>query len=209
MSQVVQQINLYQPIFRKREEPFTALTMYRIVAMLVITMGVITAGMLWQNQKLKRLHDDLDTQKEVIAQRLVEIKQRIPNRQPNPLLEKRLQVLMRHRDAQRLVNTLLEQQLGKKRQPMSAFFEGLARHPVKGLWFNTIRVGKGGDYLALQGRVLEPELVPRLLSSLGREEVFKGRAFQILKLNRQKKDQQIDFQLMTGKAGKDKDDGSS
>ncbi|HIP52572.1 MAG TPA: hypothetical protein EYH03_00990 [Chromatiales bacterium] len=207
MSRPVQQINLYQPMFRKREEPFTALTLFRIVATLLITMGAITLALLWQAQKLERLHDELEAQKEVVAQRLLEIKQRMPQRQANPLLEKRLESLMRHRDAQRLVNTLLEQQLGEAQQPLSAFFEGLAKSPVEGLWFNTIRVSEGGDYLALQGRVLEPELVPRLLSSLGKEEVFKGRAFQVLKLNRQEEDQRIDFQLMTRK--REEDDGPS
>jgi len=58
--------------------------------------------------------------------------------------------------------------------PLQALSE---RHPPEGLWLSRIELLKGGEALRLQGLVLDQELLPLYLHSLGQSEVLRGREF--------------------------------
>jgi hypothetical protein len=80
----------------------------------------------------------------------------------------------------------------------SDYLQALGRQVLPGMWFRDIKVSGGGTLLELEGSVLQPELVPRLLKKLHDEPAFSGKAFRVVKLNRQDEGTgEIRFLLLT------------
>ncbi|EQD58882.1 MshA biogenesis protein MshI-2, partial [mine drainage metagenome] len=89
----------------------------------------------------------------------------------SPLLEARLRhldrALVEKEDALKLLNTRRYGNL----QGFSGEIETLSRAIVPGLWFQGIRIRKGGRTLTLEGHALKGSDVPRYLEQLSRSGV--------------------------------------
>ena len=66
----------------------------------------------------------------------------------------------------------------------STILTGLARQDVDGLWLTRIELDEAGAHVALEGRALEAEEIPRFLRRLGREPAFEDRRFRQLEILR-------------------------
>jgi len=62
--------------------------------------------------------------------------------------------------------------------------EGLARQDLEGIWLTRIEFSLGGDANAVEGRTLEPSIVPEYLRRLGTEDGFASRKFRTFELER-------------------------
>ena len=99
---------------------------------------------------------------------------------------------------------LLTSKIDGNSQRFAGYFEGLARKHPQGLWLKTIQLGKGGDYLALEGEMTRPELVPKLLQQLRNEKIFSGKTFQDVRLFRSSDEsKEMAFRLQTAPGGLD------
>lgn len=115
----------------------------------------------------------------------------------DPFLQAELERLRR---TQARLNTNLvaiARHTGTRSSGFSAYFSGLARNTLDGLWFNNVAVSAGGEEMLLKGQAIEPELVPRLLQTLAAEQAFAGRTFRKVSFERQQLDTGtvIDFEL--------------
>jgi len=97
---------------------------------------------------------------------------------------------------------LIARQTGTRSEGFSAYFGGLARNALDGLWFNNVAVSAGGERMLLKGRAIEPELVPRLLQTLRNEQAFAGRTFRKVTFERQesKSGPLINFELRSAQS---------
>lgn len=180
-----QQINLYQPVFRKQQVQFSASSLLIVVLFMLFCLTGITAFSLWQGNQLTRINkqlsgsvSELESQIETLSSSLV--KPRI-----NKLLESELNtVQVNKQDAFKLLGLLRAQKAGSK-EGFSDFFIGLARQVNQGVWLTSISISAGGQALALSGKTREPALVPELLQRLKAEPVFKGQTFQVMELKQQ------------------------
>ncbi len=68
--------------------------------------------------------------------------------------------------------------------PFSGLLLGLARQDLEGVWLERIVLSDGGDAVALEGRTLRGEDVPRFLRRLGDEPGFADRRFRTLAIER-------------------------
>jgi MSHA biogenesis protein MshI len=66
------------------------------------------------------------------------------------------------------------------------FLKALARQAVPGVWLTGVTLGSGGHDIEIRGRALAPELVSDYLRNLGREEAFRGQAFNRLEFEQPK-----------------------
>jgi len=64
----------------------------------------------------------------------------------------------------------------------SAVFNALARQAGSALWITSFAVGKDGDTIDLEGRMIESAALPDYLRRLNRERPFVGRPFEQLQL---------------------------
>jgi hypothetical protein len=120
----------------------------------------------------------------------------------DPHLEAELVRLRAVRDGLNTNLMLIARQTGTRSEGFSAYFGGLARNTLDGLWFNNVAVSAGGEEMLLKGRTLEPELVPRLLQTLAGEQAFAGRSFRKVTFERQELESGalIDFELRSAQS---------
>jgi len=194
---VIQQVNLYQPMFRKRRRIFTATAMVQSVILAVIGFGVIYAYGAWQVRQLATEVGALQRDRDLAAARLVTLQRQLPKRQPSKVLAgevARLVVVLQGR--RQLVESLSSRVTGSA--GMSPYLAGLARQHVVGLWLTGLRVAKGGKELQVRGSALDPALVPRLVRRLSAESEFRGRKFRTFTIERPESDpKRVDFLLQT------------
>lgn len=69
-------------------------------------------------------------------------------------------------------------------QGFSGHMQSLARQIVADLWLTRIQVKASGREVALEGAMLSPELLPRYLQALQKEEQLQGQRFDVFRLKR-------------------------
>ncbi len=64
----------------------------------------------------------------------------------------------------------------------SEHMAGLGRQQLTGLWLNHIELRAGGTQISLRGEMRKASLLPRYLQDLGKEPVFSGLRFQLMRI---------------------------
>lgn len=95
-----------------------------------------------------------------------------------------------------MIGTLTQMELNANRG-FSPFFQALAAETVSGAWLTAFGFKNNGNYLYLKGKTYDPETVPVLIENLGKEDVFRGKTFQVFEMQVDDKTKQIDFHLET------------
>lgn len=193
-----QQINLYQPIFRKQPKVFSALTILQTVLVVFAGLLLIYAYGRWQDAKLGHTLSELEAQRAAGLNRMQALAQKYPPRTKSPLLEQQVQRLVAERDAKQRILAALSGKTPANTAGFSTFLVGLARERVNGLWLTDFAIHHGGADINLAGSALRPELVPRYLQKLSSESAFSGKTFKTLLMTRPKTGPvRIDFFLQT------------
>ena len=197
-----QQINLYQPRFRKQEKVFSASSMLMVlVAAMVVLIGIYGYAK-WNVVALANESERLQQQQVKEIARLDGLSKKYPVKQKSRLIEQQLKDLRGEKKAkQYLVNTLSGRSIGNS-NGFSSYFAGIARKHIKGMWIRRLELDNGGDVIGIYGSALEPELVPQFLQALSEEESFAGSQFQIFNMQRDEDNSAaIKFSLRTVLAG--------
>ncbi len=183
-----QHVNLYQPVFRKQQVQFSMAGLMQVMLVMLIVLGGISFYSAWQVSELQSAQTRRSDMVVQLEQQVAELSESIVTPRINKMLEAELNALQDNRtDGFKLLNTLRTQRSGSK-EGFSAFFEGLARQVREGVWLTSIQISAGGEDLVLNGKTLEPALVPQLLQRLRAETAFDGQTFQVMKLKQQKLD---------------------
>ncbi len=197
-----QQINLYQPIFRKQKKIFSATTLMQGSALLAVALVLIYAYGRWQVFALDRELAHAKAQLAASQRRVNEMRRITPPKANDPRLKKTSATLEHELDTKRRVLGLLSGKTFGNTTGFADYFEGLARQRVNGMWLTGFKIAKGGTSLELRGATLRPELVPKFLQRLGRESAFAGMSFDTFKMSRDKRHRHwVDFVLRS--AGED------
>lgn len=193
-----QQINLYQPIFRKQRRIFSTVTMLQAAALvfagLLAIYGYSRAQVAALGTEVGRLQA-LEHQK---TQELLALSRQFPPPVKSQRLAAEVARLAAEVRTRRAVLDLLSSRKFGNTAGFSAHLAGLARRDPPGVWLTGIDVAEGGTELTLAGSALRPALVPRLLARLATEPAYRGRAFDVFRLARPKGDPGwIDFTVRT------------
>jgi Tfp pilus assembly protein PilN len=181
---VIQQVNLYQPIFRAEKKVFSAVTILQACGLLVIGLAVIFGIARWQIAKLETQRASLTARQDKEMARIDEFNRLYPPKQKSQQLEQRVTQLTVEREAKTRAIAILAGGVSGNTQGFSAYLEGFARQRLDGLWLTGIVIEAGGTQLALHGSTLNPELVPRYLQQLGAESVLAGKEFKTFHMAR-------------------------
>lgn len=193
-----QQINLYQPIFRRQKKIFSAVTMLQISGLFLVVFVSIS---IYGQVKLQPLHEQYDKMHTDIIQlnsQLTRLEERQGRDSNSKLLENEIARLSRELAKRREIQDLLSTSALGNSAGLSAYMESLARQHVQGLWLTKISVANGGKILALQGRTQASELVPAYLERLAVEPAMNGMSFNMMELMRPiEPDNTLEFKLST------------
>ncbi len=175
-----QQINLCNPLFRKQEKYFSALTMMQ-------SLAIILAGTLLFYAYLQYQYRDLTQQARLMAHRQTDTQQQLTKvaatmgaRKPTQVLVDNIAQAEQAMHAQQIILGLLQSgELGNQ-TGFSAYFQALSRQTVNGLWLTGFDIVGTGSQISINGRALQAELIPRLINKLKHEPQFTGINFTAL-----------------------------
>lgn len=203
---MMQQINLYRPIFRKQEKKFSALAMAQASAAILVGIAIIYGLMYWQ---VLSLRDDLKQADQRLAaanRQLDDATRKLGVTAAGKTVEDEIAQLQKQVAARLRVRDILNRGLFSNTTGYSDFFVAFARHHVPGMWLTGFSITGAGEDMRLQGATNDPAQVPRYMQRLSREERLAGREFQVFTMSRPEKKpgeaapSHIEFLLRTGQA---------
>ena len=203
-----QQVNLFQPIFRRQKKVFSAMAMLQ-VSMVALLFFLLTAGYsLLQLRKLEAQEAAATRNLDKLKERIASIRTRSRDDTGAKLLEEEINRISGEVSEKQRVAELLKQGPFTNTEGFTRHFEALARQHVEGTWLTEIRIADGGTVLSLDGITLSAEYVAEYMQRLLQDRVFAGTAFNVLGMERSAaKPDEITFQVGTHVAGK-KDENS-
>lgn len=193
-----QQINLYQPIFRKQRQIFSAMTMVQAAGIVAVALlGFYFFG-LWRVTALEAEATRLEGTEAGLLTRLASIDPSLSMNRTAEVEEEIRRLNATLRDQTLLVDALREQSLGTT-EGFSGFLAALGRQHTPELWLTQFAINGSTRALELSGRSTRVELVPQYLEALGREPALAGQRFDRLEIARDETSAEVTFEA-TSKA---------
>ncbi len=200
MGGVTQQVNLYRgPAPGDASSSGARVLLFTGFAALATVVSLAIGSELYLYW-LDREHGDVASGLQRQKIELAGLEDRLNSVQTDPVLQSELAGLRATRKRVQRDLQIIARHHGSS-GGFSAFFGGLARNTLNGLWLSNVGVAAGGAELRLHGQATAPELVPRLLQSLATEPAFAGRAFREVTFERQEQESGavVDFQLRSAR----------
>lgn len=194
-----QQINLFQPIFRKERKILSFNTMGIVCLIFVVLFGTIHGYSVIQGQGLKKEVKSLKVQH---AQRLAQLE--MISRESDKIrskdqTESEINRLENELKAERYILSVLDGKRLRQIKGFSSYFESFSRQIVNGLWLTGFDVAQGGMSVQIRGSSIEPEYVPKFLQGLSQESQLNGTEFSVLQMLREENNYNwVDFVLSAG-----------
>ena len=179
-----QQINLYQPIFRRQKKVFSAIAMLQVCGIFLVVFASIY---LYGQTKLQPLQEQSIQVRADIAkmnEQLSKMENSAAAVSPSKLVENEIARLSAELQKRQQIKDMLESQTLGNTAGLSSYMTAFARQHVQGMWLTKITVSNGGRNLGLQGKTLTSELLPQYLTRLAGEDVLNGMSFNVLNLSR-------------------------
>ena len=179
-----QQINLFNPIFLKQKKVFTALPMAE-------ALGVIVAGALllawYAGQRVADLETSAASGKTLLAdreRRLAEASKQFAPRQKSATIASEVaQAEAELKSLQQVESVLRDGTLGNA-AGYAEYFRAFSRQNVSGLWLTGVSIVGAGNDIGVQGRAMQPTLIPAYIARLKSERVMQGKSFASLDISR-------------------------
>jgi hypothetical protein len=193
-----QQINLYQPIFRKQRQIFSATTLAQALGIVAAALLSIYAYGLVQVRGLESEVVQLEGREKAMTTQLARIDpaQSLSRRAEAEAELKKLNATLLTQ--QRLIDVLRERPLGLQ-TGFSGYLAALGRGRTPELWLTEFAVNGSTGAIEIAGRSTRPELVPEYLQRLGREQALAGQRFDALEIEHDAKNGEAVFRA-TSKA---------
>ena len=173
-----QQINLLDPIFRKKSFSFTSAT-----AMLYgigIAAALTTTAAFYESYRGR----GIEAEARAVARSLQEAQKQHDallaqqgRRKPDAGLEARVLDLGAQFKARQEIVEALKGGLVGTTSGFSEYMRAFSRQRVDGVWLTAFDIASGGVDLTIAGRALSADLVPAYLQRLNREAPMQGRQF--------------------------------
>ena len=179
-----QQINLYQPTFRKEARRLSSRAIIKAGAILLAGIVFLFVINVWQISRLRENVDKLDRQFTLVTQRLQTVSATLKERPKNRALEQEVRRMEQLIEARHRVQAMLKEGAFSNTQGFSPYFVAFARQRVNGLWLTGFEITGAGENMTLNGRTSNPELVPRFLQKLAGEQVLSGTQFKVFRVSR-------------------------
>ena len=181
---MMQEINLYQPMFRKQKVHFSAVTMLQVSAFFLI---VFTGSYFFQAAKIKpyqRQITEIESEIIELGTQLATMQVAKESKSKNTLLENEIEKLTKELGQRERISAILASRSFGNSSGFSSYLESFARGHVKGTWLTDVTIKEGGTSLGLKGKTLSSELVPVYIQRLTDEQSLKGSSFNVLELAR-------------------------
>lgn len=184
MSQKIQQINLFNPALVKQKSFLTALNLVIVTGLSLLIVGGVFAYAKSQVTQIKKLSEQSNQQLNRVTEQLNTLRNAQTPKLKDPALEQELALIelsltRRHQIAQILQNSEFGNTEG-----YSAYLIAFARQIPANVWLTGFTLEGAGYEITLQGRALQPELIPLYVTQLKHEKIMQGKTFSALQMDR-------------------------
>ncbi len=179
-----QRINFYSEKYRPRVD---YLSLNHCASYLTFMMALIAVALTLQYVSQRSMTLGISELEADVGEwnaQIAELKKVIVARAKDPRLESAVSQLESEQKDKLTLRQFLQQEVPGNVVGFSQYLESLARYHVSGLRLTRIALGSGGESIKLTGEVLSGELVTNYLDGLGQSQIFSGRQFRQLKLER-------------------------
>jgi len=167
---MTQQINLFNPAFRRQKKHFSAATLLLALAVLAAGSAAMDAFQGYQNRTLERVLADTDSQVAVRREQMLRLSKDLSARGSDKGIAEQMARAEERLQARRSLLDEVRTGAGGNAGGFSGYLAALARRTMPGVWLTGVEVGKSS------------ELVPLYLTRLKQEEPFAGRSVSELRL---------------------------
>lgn len=172
-----QQINLFNPIFRRQKKYFSSLAMVQALAIICVACAVLMIDAVRRTSSLSAQAAATEIKLGARQAKLAEVKVQFAPRQRSTTLG--VEIV----EAQETLTMLQNASATIKRggfgdtTGFSPYFRALARQRLDGVWLTDIDIAAGGERIGVQGNTVQASLVPQFIGRLAQEPVMQGKAF--------------------------------
>lgn len=177
-----QNINLYQPMFRRERKLFSAHTMAIGIAILVAGLFLIQLSSQLGYNRLENRLTELQQEEQRALQRLESMQEELPSPTASPALQRRVERTEQERDLRRRALEVLDTGAVGRTDGFSEYLAGIARQRIDPVWLNRIHLSEGGRHIHFQGRTLDADRVPGWVRRLAEEAAFEGVSFRHMRI---------------------------
>lgn len=198
-----QQINLYQPIFRKEEKKFSTVAMLQSVGLVAAGVVLLYAFIWWQTGTLKDELRRVEQSHAAASKRLADATAKFGQRTGPNALDSEIERLEGEIVAKQQMQDILRRGIFSNTTGFSGYLASFARQRVPGVWLTGFDITGAGEEMSLAGRTTNPELVPRYMQKLSSEKGLSGIEFRAFQMNRPEPDAKgpdamyVEFQART------------
>jgi hypothetical protein len=182
-----QQINLFNPAYRKRRIVLTAL---RVIIFCGLAVVAMSGFWFYEYQVVNGLKEELRSAQNLLKAQRTRVDQVVTARtarQKDQTLENEIQRLEAElKGAREQFDTLTGGAAGDTRG-FAEYLRAFSRQSIDGLWLTSLEIRVGGE-ITIRGRAVNPGLVPAYIQRLDREEVLRGRSFAAFNIARPESD---------------------
>lgn len=198
-----QQVNLYQPIFRKEEKKFSTVAMLQAIGIVAVGVVVMYAFTWWQIGALKSELKQVERSHATASKRLADATAKFSMAGTATSLDAEIARLERDLVAKQRIQEILRRGVFSNTHGFSDYFVSFARQSVPGVWLTGFDITGAAEQMTLAGRSTNPELVPRYMQKLATEKTLSGIVFNVFQMNRPAPDPKnanvnyVEFQVKT------------
>ncbi len=177
-----QQVNLYQPVFRRQQKVFSAVTLSQILGAVLLLLLTLLGHAHWSLAELKTTRASLQEQFDQVQQALVALGSASAGADTR-VLDAEIAQLQDTLDNRRLLLQQFDRIALDNTGGFAAGFEALAHRDMAGLWLTGVSFDEHGA-IELRGVALDPRLIPRYLQLLARQPELSGQRFDSVIIRR-------------------------
>ncbi len=195
-----QQINLYQPMFRKQKVIFSAMTMLQVSILFLMIFSSIYAYQVVKVKPYKTQIINIDTELLKLGNQVAALESSQKSKGKSKLLEKEIDKLTKELEQRERIAKILSSRTFGNSSGFSSYLESFASSHVEGTWLTDVNISQGGASLGLKGKTLSSELVPVYIQNLATEDSLRGSSFNVMELARIEKEEdepEINFLIST------------
>ncbi|MHB9117384.1 MAG: PilN domain-containing protein [Burkholderiales bacterium] len=176
-----QQINLFNPIFRKQE---VLLSLQHATAILLTIAVVAGAGSAYRYYQAASLTKETNALAAELASQQTILDEMSARRSTgkSKLLEAEIaRIESKTQEDQKILSLLKGGDLGDTKG-YSSYMAGFARQITAGVWLTGFDIVGAGRHMTIQGMTTQADRVPAYLTRLNQEPVLRGKTFSSLEL---------------------------
>jgi hypothetical protein len=197
---MMQQINLYQHMFRKQTVIFSAATMLQMGIFFLLVFSSLYAYQITKIKPYKTQITNIDAELIQLGSQLAALELSQKSKGKSKLLESEIEKLSKELEQRERISRILSSRSFGNSSGFSSYLESFARGHVEGTWLTDVNISQGGTLLGLQGKSLSSELVPVYIQKLAEEKSLQGSSFNVMELARVEKeegDSELSFSIST------------